>query len=173
MPNITPVHRQTPLAAIRPVMHKDVPALKAVINATGLFPSELLDDMLAGYLGGHDGVDLWLTVDDDGPERRPIAVAYAAPERMTSGTWNLYLIAVHPEHQSKGVGATLVRHIESVLGARGERVLLVETSGLPEFERTRAFYLANGYHEEARIREFYAAGEDKVVFRKVLTATVR
>ncbi|MEO7713315.1 MAG: GNAT family N-acetyltransferase [Gemmatimonadaceae bacterium] len=154
-------------------MHKDVPALKAVINATGLFPSELLDDMLAGYLGGHDGVDLWLTVDDDGPERRPIAVAYAAPERMTSGTWNLYLIAVHPEHQSKGVGATLVRHIESVLGARGERVLLVETSGLPEFERTRAFYLANGYHEEARIREFYAAGEDKVVFRKVLTATVR
>ena len=75
--------------------------------------------------------------------------------------------------QSRGVGATLVRHIESVLAARGERVLLVETSGLPEFERTRAFYLANGYDEEARIREFYAAGEDKVVFAKVLTAPVR
>ena len=92
---------------------------------------------------------------------------------MTSGTWNLYLIAVHPEHQGRGVGAALVRHIEHALAERGERVLLVETSGLPEFERTRAFYLANGYDEEARIREFYAAGEDKVVFRKVLTAPAR
>ena len=51
---------------------------------------------------------------------------------------------------------------------RGERVLLVETSGLPGFERTRAFYRKLGYDEEARIRDFYQAGEDKVVFRKAL-----
>jgi hypothetical protein len=55
------------------------------------------------------------------------------------------------------------------LAASGERVLLVETSGLPEFGRTRAFYLHLGYAEEARIREFYQAGEDKIVFRKALT----
>jgi RimJ/RimL family protein N-acetyltransferase len=55
-----------------------------------------------------------------------------------------------------------------MLAARGERILLVETSGLPEFERTRAFYAKHGYEEEARIREFYRAGEDKVVFRKAL-----
>ena len=29
-------------------------------------------------------------------------------------------------------------------------------------------YFKNGYDEEARIREFYQAGEDKVVFRKML-----
>ena len=33
---------------------------------------------------------------------------------------------------------------------------------------SRQFYCKNGYDEEARIREFYQAGEDKVVFRKVL-----
>jgi RimJ/RimL family protein N-acetyltransferase len=49
-------------------------------------------------------------------------------------------------------------------------MLLVETSGLPDFERTRAFYLKCGYEEEAHIRDFYATGEDKVVFRKVLNA---
>ncbi len=54
--------------------------------------------------------------------------------------------------------------------ARGGRMLLVETSGLPDFERTRAFYRKCGYEEEARIRDFYAAGDDKVVFRKVLNA---
>jgi ribosomal protein S18 acetylase RimI-like enzyme len=40
--------------------------------------------------------------------------------------------------------------------------------GIPAFERPRAFYRKNGYIEEARIREFYEAGADKVVFWKHL-----
>ena len=150
-----------PAAAIRPLVPGDLDAAKAVIDATGLFPSEMLDGMVAGYFSGEADQDVWLTYDDGGP----VAVAYYAPERMSSGTWNLYLIAVHPDRQGHGVGAALMRHVEQALALRGERVLLVETSGLPEFARTRAFYAGIGYHEEARIREFYAAGEDKVVFR--------
>ena len=45
----------------------------------------------------------------------------------------------------------------------------METSGLASFESTRKFYRKCGYEEEARIREFYQAGEDKIVFRKLLT----
>jgi ribosomal protein S18 acetylase RimI-like enzyme len=37
----------------------------------------------------------------------------------------------------------------------GHRILLVDTSGTPEFERTREFYRSNGFEEQARIREFY------------------
>jgi ribosomal protein S18 acetylase RimI-like enzyme len=150
---------------IRPVTRDDVSALKRVIDGTGLFPSEMLDDMLAGYFDG-DGAseEFWLTYDDG----EPVAVAYCAPERLTSGTWNLYLIAVSPDRQGRGVGAALMRHVEELLAARGERLLLVETSGLPSFERTRAFYRKIGYVEEARIREFYQAGDDKIVFRKAL-----
>lgn len=153
---------------IRHVARGDVPALKAVIDATGLFPSEMLDDMAAGHLAGAAPDEIWLTHDAGAG---PTAVAYCAPERMTQGTWNLYLIAVHPDRQGRGLGAAMVRHIERVLAARGGRVLLVETSGLPAFERTRAFYRKNGYEEEARIREFYQAGEDKVIFRKALGRT--
>ena len=98
-----------------------------------------------------------------------VAIAYCAPERMTEGTWNLYLIAVHPSYQGKGHGTAMVSYIEKMLAERGERLLLVETSGLPDFERTQAFYRRCGYTEEARIREFYQAGEDKIVFRKALT----
>jgi ribosomal protein S18 acetylase RimI-like enzyme len=152
---------------IRPAATEDLTALKAVIDATGLFPSAMLDDMAAGYLGGDAGDEFWLTVDDgDGP----VAVAYCAPERMTQGTWNLLLIAVHPDRQGRGRGAALLRHVERALAARGERLLLVETSGLPSFERTRAFYRRRGYDEEARVRDFYRAGEDKVVLRKALGA---
>lgn len=153
-----------PSNTIRPVTPDDTDALKAIIAATGLFPAEMLDNMLAGALGDDAGNGHWLTDDDAGP----VALAYFAPERMTQGTWNLYLIAVHPDRQSRGRGAALLRHVEQSLAARGERILLVETSGLPNFARTRAFYRRCGYDEEARIRDFYQAGEDKVVFRKAL-----
>jgi hypothetical protein len=48
-------------------------------------------------------------------------------------------------------------------------VLIVETSGLPDFDRTRAVYASLHYIEVARIPAFYAATEDKVVFWKRLT----
>lgn len=149
---------------IRAVLPGDLAGLKAVIEATGLFPADMLDDMTAAYFRGEeDGI--WLT--DAAPD--PVAVAYCAPERMASGTWNLYLIAVHPAWQRRRRGSTLIAHVERLLAERGERVLLVETSGLPLFQGTRDFYRRQAFEEEARIRDFYNDGEDKVVFRKVLS----
>lgn len=55
-----------------------------------------------------------------------------------------------------------------MLRVRGGRVLLVETSGLASFERTRVFYRKCGYEEEARICDFYKADDDKIVYRKAL-----
>ena len=153
------------VASIRSVVRSDIPALKALIDATDLFPSDLLDEMMAAYFEkGASASEYWLTDDRDGP----MAIAYYAPERMTEGTWNLYLIAVHPEHRNRGRGTALLRRVEADLAALGERLLLIETSGLPEFEATRAFYRANGYNEEARVRDFYKSGEDKVIYCKLV-----
>lgn len=156
---------------IRPTTPNDTAALIALADATGLFePNQLeeVGEMLADYFGGSSGSDhFWITDDD---EDGPVGVAYCAPEPMTDGTWNLYLIAVRPDRQGQGRGATLLRYVEQTLTARGERVLLVETSGLASFERTRAFYRKCGYDEEARIRDFYRAGDDKIVYRKALAA---
>ncbi|MBC7891254.1 MAG: GNAT family N-acetyltransferase [Sphingobacteriaceae bacterium] len=155
-------------ATIRPSTRTDVPALKSIIDEVGLFPSEMLDDMMADYFNNQPGTDhFWLTDDDNGP----VGVAYYAPERLTEGTWNLYLIAIHSDRQEQGRGAALLRYVEQALREQGERLLLVETSGLPNFEYQRAFYRKCGYDEEARIRDFYQAGEDKVVFRKALVVS--
>ena len=80
------------------------------------------------------------------------------------------LIAVRSDDQRQGRGTALLHHVEEALRSSGQRLLLVETSGLPSFERARAFYAKCGYEEEARIRDYYKAGEDMVVFRKVLYA---
>jgi GNAT superfamily N-acetyltransferase len=88
-----------------------MPALKKVIDANGLFPSEMLDDMISDYFDNDNSSDFWLTYED----HEPVAIAYCAPEKMTKGTWNLYLIAVHPDCQGKGRGTSIMRYIEQML----------------------------------------------------------
>lgn len=149
---------------IRSAATSDLAAIKEVIDATALFPSEYLDDMFTGDSEPREDQEFWLTYDDDGPR----AVVYCAPERMTSGTWNLLLIAVHPDYHSRGIGRELMSYVENILKTMGVRVLLVETSGTDNFVRTRSFYDQIGYTNEARIRDYYDAGDDKIVFRKAL-----
>lgn len=150
---------------IRPTIKADLPALEEVIDSSELFPSEYLESMITPYLQGEAQQEIWLTTE---LEDQIIAICYCAPERMTEGTYNLYLIAVRKEAQGKGVGRKIMAHVEQLLQQQGVRVLLVETSGLAEFELTREFYDKCQYYREAVIRDFYQEGEDKVVFWKKL-----
>lgn len=70
-----------------------------------------------------------------------------------------------------GRGAALVRHVEAELQAEGARVLLIETSCVEAFAAQRRFYLRRGYRQEASIQDFYADGDDKVIFWKSLTSS--
>ena len=149
---------------IRSAKPNDLPALKVVIDANQLFPSAMLDEMISDYFINENSNDYWFTYDND----KSVAIGYCAPEKMTEGTWNLYLIAVHPDYQGLGYGTSMLNYIEQKLAKRGARILLVETSGLASFEQTRKFYQKCGYEQEAQIREFYQAGEDKIIFRKLL-----
>jgi hypothetical protein len=48
---------------------------------------------------------------------------------------------------------------------------VVETSGRADYHDTRAFYQSRGYRISAIIPEFYAPGDDQVVYVKQLEAT--
>lgn len=150
---------------IRKVKPEDVNALKVVLDSSELFPSDMLDDMIADYFNNVLSEDIWLTTLVD---NKPVSIAYCAPERMTDGTYNLYAIAVHKELQGKGIGGNMMRFVEDLLRENGDRILLVETSGLPAYELTRKFYDQCDYQREAVIRDFYQEGEDKVIFWKKL-----
>lgn len=99
---------------------------------------------------------------------RIVAFSYHAPTPMTENTWHLYWIAVDAGIQARGFGATLLRFVEDDIRQRGGRVLFIETSSLPHYEKTRHFYLKCDYETEATLRDFYAAGDHMVVFRKSL-----
>jgi len=148
---------------IRPTRTEDLEGLRGVLDSTGLFPAEYLPDLFDGHLGG-DG-SIWLTcLTDEGVA----GFCFAVPEKLTDGTWNMLAIAVHGDRQGQGLGGALVAALEASLRDTGQRILIADTSGTPNYAATRAFYRKQGYAEEARIRDFWAEGDDKIVFRKAL-----
>jgi ribosomal protein S18 acetylase RimI-like enzyme len=150
---------------IRLTKYEDIADLQEVLDGTELFPSEMLSDMVISFLSGDDSNDLWLTCEVEG---RAVGFCYAVPEKLTDRVWNMLALAVLPVRQGKGQGSALVAQLETTLKGRDQRVLIADTSGMPAFALTREFYRKNGYTEEARIRDFWAAGDDKIVFWKSL-----
>ena len=151
---------------IRPIRDTDRTAIAQLSEASGLFSDEELVEvasMVDAFLGGDlDEDHRWVTYE----ATRLEGVAYFAPEGFSDGVWNLYMLAVSQEAQGQGVGAALVDHTVETARERGGRILLVETSGVEGFARTREFYERCGFVREATIRDYYGRGDDKVVFWK-------
>ena len=158
---------------IRAAATEDLDRIKAIAVAAGMFSAEevgFFDEMFAGAQDGSLEGHAWLVAVDD--QGAIIGAAQFAPEPFADRLWNLYFLAADPLAQGQGVGSALIDHVEHELRGRGDdiaRVLIVETSSTDQYASTRAFYAAQGFDEEARIREFYGPGDDKVVFWKALT----
>lgn len=87
------------------------------------------------------------------------------PTPCTLGTYDLYWMAVEPGLQGTGIGSALLAEMECRLSGQA-RLIIVETAGRPDYAATRAFYLARGYRAVATVPDFYAPGDDQVVFVK-------
>lgn len=140
--------------------------IKLVVEDAGLFPAEMLDEMIEPFFNDDKSLGHWLICEID--RVGVIGFSYTRPEELTEGTWNLLAIGFRTEYRGRGYGAQLIARVEqSLIGAR---ILIVETSGLDDFEVTRSFYETCGYTKEAVIRDYWADGDDKVIYRKSLKA---
>jgi ribosomal protein S18 acetylase RimI-like enzyme len=153
---------------LRPTLPTDTTALVALADATGVFKPheivalrEVLDDYHAANREcGH----VARTYDEGGP----LGFVYYAPTAMTDRTWELWWIAVGKALQGRGIGGVMLAAVEADVRAAGGRLLLIETSSTSAYEPTRQFYLKHEYSVAARIPDFYADGDDKIIFAKRL-----
>lgn len=155
---------------IRKATPDDSTNVSALGVAAGMFPADdmtITDTMMADYFSGNQERGHVCLIDEEAGES--LGIAYYLPKPATDGTWELLMIAVRPDHQGQGRGAALMHAMETELRERGQRLVLVETSGTPEFELTRMFYLKQGYVVEARVRDYYEEGADMVLFWKALS----
>lgn len=156
------VFRNAPSAA-------DRVAVRRIVESTGLFRSaevdvavELVDNCLAK---GRASEYYFVFGDRDGAT---IGYACYGPITVTQGSYDVYWIAVDKRSQGQGLGRRLLAEAEHQVRSAGGRRIYVETSGRPDYLPTRAFYERCGYQVEAVLREFYAPGDDKVVYVKAV-----
>lgn len=153
---------------IRSTLIDDAPAIEAILAHSGAFDRDGLAHVRATL--EHDLAQqsdaIWLTA----LEGVPVGVAYVAPEPLAHATWNLRMIWTRHDKSGAGYGRQLIERIDAELRVRHARLLIVETSGLPTFAAARAFYTKVGFEHEATIRDFFAAGDDKLVFTKRLSS---
>src|SRR5688572_309336 len=100
------------------------------------------------------------------PDEKLIGYACYGATPDTDRTWDLYWIAVDPSAQGTGSGTTLLSEVERRLLGLNARMLVVETSSRSDYAPTRRFYQARGYDETARVRDFYAPADDRIIFTK-------
>lgn len=147
----------------------DKPSILEMIEASGHFDSDAVQ-FVQNQLEHHfdiGGRGIWLTADDG----EVVGVAHCNPEPLADGTWNLLMLWTKPGKHRQGYGTALVRHVVDHLKTEGARLLIVETSGVEAFEQARAFYAKCGFQLEARIHNFFAVGDDKLVFTMALPSS--
>ena len=149
----------------------DMQAVGEIVSSTGFFNSaevdiavELVEDRLAfGDASGY----FFVFAEEAG---RVLGYTSYGPIAGTAESFDLYWIAIHSDLQSRGLGRILMSETERMIHKAGGRRIYAETSGRPQYEPTRLFYERLGFLRETQLKDFYAPGDDKVFYVKVLSA---
>ena len=156
------------------VLQSDVAVVRSLTEATGMFtPDEvrmaasLVRERLA--MGPESGYHfLFAEAGRPGSAHKVLGYACFGPIDCTDGRFDLYWIAVRPDRQGMGLGREILAASEERVRAQGGVRIYAETSSQESYGPTRRFYENNGYRVDARLADFYRAGDDKVVYVKDL-----
>jgi ribosomal protein S18 acetylase RimI-like enzyme len=148
---------------------RDKPALMRILKNTPEFkPFEVTvaEELIDYYLSDEAKSGYNIQIADDGGEVAGYICYGETP--CTIGTWDIYWIAVDRAKRGKGIGKALSDTAETAMKKARGRLSFIETSSTPLYENTRQFYTARGYELVARIPDFYAPGDDKLILQKRL-----
>jgi ribosomal protein S18 acetylase RimI-like enzyme len=150
----------------RPVEAHDIEPIRRILIATGAFIEEevrVAIELVEDAIRKPNGDYLVKVIEsEDG------VAGYTCYGRapFTDAAYDLYWIALDPVWHGTGAARRLMAATEADIRSLGGRLLLVETASKPSYARTRHFYESIGYHEVARIRDYYREGDDKVIYEK-------
>lgn len=148
---------------------EDVNNIRVITSSTGFFSDEEIDIAVElaeeriskGESSGYN----FLFLEING---KTVAYSCFGPIPATKFSYDLYWIAVHKDFQNYGLGKLLLTESEKAISKLGGNRIYVETSGRDKYLPTRKFYSACDYKEEAVLKDFYAPGDAKYLYLKVL-----
>jgi ribosomal protein S18 acetylase RimI-like enzyme len=153
---------------IRLLDRKDKAALLSMLIKAKVFNSQEIDvamELINVALEDPDQKDyvIYCLVND---QDHALGYICYGPAPMTQGTFDLYWIVVDPQYQSRGMGSKLIEFAEAQVSREKGRMLLIETSSTPEYEKTQTFYRHRGFREVGRVLDYYVPGNDRITYCK-------
>jgi ribosomal protein S18 acetylase RimI-like enzyme len=82
----------------------------------------------------------------------------------TKSSHDLYWIVTHDDFRGKGIGKKLLEETYKEARKMGATSLYAETSAKEQYAPTRHFYDKNSFTLEARLKDFYDEGDDKLIY---------
>jgi ribosomal protein S18 acetylase RimI-like enzyme len=163
--------------SIRPLESEDRDQIVALVSATGNFSEAevaIAKELIDICIEQPDQKDYYTFVAEANASGHSHVAGFLllGPTPATTGTFDMYWIAVHPDFQGKGIAQQLDRFAEEFVISRTGYLLIAETSSMPSYDRTRAFYTKQGYEIMARIQDYYKPFDDLVIYGKRLSANV-
>ncbi len=155
---------------VRPLRRTDRRTVLDIIESAAMFTPEevaVARELIDIFLDQPQQKDYILVVVEDGCSRVVGYLTYG-PTPLTEGTYDLYWMAVATGEQGRGYGRELVDWLEKAVRDAAGRIILIETSSQPKYEKTRRFYAGLDYKEVSRIPDFYRKGDDRVTYVKSL-----
>ncbi len=148
---------------------KDKPSIMQILRSTPEFkPSEVVvaEEVIDCYLSDPCRSGYHILV----AELNSVVTGYICfgPTPLTEGTWDIYWMAVAPDKQRQGTGASLLELAEKNIAKAEGRLAIIETSSTPAYQKARHFHSRHGYERIASIPDFYAPGDDKLILKKRL-----
>jgi ribosomal protein S18 acetylase RimI-like enzyme len=147
----------------------DKPGLMNILRHTPEFmPSEVpvAEEVIDAYLRAPGMSGYYIKVAEN--ESGLAGYICYGPTPLTEGTWDIYWEAVARKNRGQGIGSALMESAEIDIRQSRGRLSVIETSSKPEYEKTRRFFIRHGYEVIARIPDFYAPGDDRIIFLKRL-----
>ncbi len=155
---------------IRRLEKKDRGALVEILKNTPEFNAEevvIAEEVIDGSLEKPE-TSGYYSLAAENEEGVFIGFISYGPVPMTLYAWDIYWLAVKHEFQGHGSGAALLKAAEQKIAQAGGRMAFIETSGKAQYDKTRRFYITNDYKEICNIPDFYAPGDAKVLYQKIL-----
>ena len=149
---------------------KDGDDIRRITSTSGFFSEgeiATVDELWDEYiLHGTQASGYYFLVYKD--EETVLGFACYGPHPLTESSYDLYWIVTDKHAKGRGVGKALMAEVEKEVVSLGGSLLLAETSGKELYKPTRGFYKRRGYLKEAVIKDFYAPGDDLVMYTKKL-----
>ena len=158
------------MLTVRRAEERDRATILQISAGVGVFTAAevaTVDELLDAHLHDPDQGDYIFHVACDESESVLGFVCFG-PTALTDATFDLYWIAVSKSSHGRGVGRALMEFTENYLREAGARLIVLETSGTPEYQPTRFFYERIGYEGHLSVRDYYRQGDDLVVYSKHL-----